>query len=630
MYTSFYHLTAKPFQISTDPRFLWFGEKHREAMANLKYGLLDRNGFIVLTGDVGTGKTTLINALVDTLDGHVRVVKINHPSLEINEFLALVAKTLDPLVAAADKSDLLLFFDRFLQKAHTDGEVVLLIVDEAHRLSMDLLEEIRLLSNIERAGEKLLSIILVGQNEIKAKLRAPQCRALRQRITSLYDIQALSKEETRQYMGHRLKVSGTQRPLFTSVAIDEVYAISQGNPRVINILCDRALLTGYVKECMTINADIITECGRELDWGAQANNVKQPGLAAKMAPHWRALSAAFTSGAAFANIRVRTILKRAKSGCHASVDRMRPTSKAMLNYMGEITAHFIQKGRKKFLPALVAISVAGLVISVAMDLFSEGKVQKFSSAGPMEQKETGPVATALPMSSGDALRTASAPGLAPLPEIGMTASQKVPMALKPTPVELAAVALAQHNNLKAIELLEAYQNGQGDEMPKIAELYAKALVGRSKEMMASSPSEAEALLLKAVDVAPNQADAYLMLGKRFTRIEQYARAIKAYQQVVRINPRASDAFFNLGFLYASTDQFEAAEKAFEQVVHLKPSYLNKALFNLAVVQSKLGNNEASIANLEAVVAMEPQNEKALAFLSQLRIASPTQNAVYNR
>ncbi len=140
MYDTFYGMKEKPFQISTDPRFLWFGEQQREALANLKYGVLDRNGFIVLTGGMGTGKTTLVNALLDSLDDHVIVVRINHPSLEIHEFMALVARILKPEVSISDKSALLVFMNTYLQQAHADGKVVLLIIDEAQRLSMDLME----------------------------------------------------------------------------------------------------------------------------------------------------------------------------------------------------------------------------------------------------------------------------------------------------------------------------------------------------------------------------------------------------------------------------------------------------------------------------------------------------------
>jgi general secretion pathway protein A len=252
MYLSYYNLAEKPFQIDTDPRFLWFGEKHQEALAVLKYGVLDRNGFVVLTGGIGTGKTTLLNALLESLGDDVLVANINNPKLDTLDFLKIVAKSYEPAAPINGKADFILYFNRFLQRAHFDGRIVLLVIDEAHRLSQDLLEEIRLLSNAEQAGKRLINIFFIGQNELKQSLLLPECRALRQRVTLFYDIQPLSESEMVQYMGHRLRVAGSEAQLFTSDAIHEIYRFSLGFPRLINILCDHALLTGYVQGLKTI------------------------------------------------------------------------------------------------------------------------------------------------------------------------------------------------------------------------------------------------------------------------------------------------------------------------------------------------------------------------------------------
>jgi type II secretory pathway predicted ATPase ExeA len=265
MYDSFYNLSEKPFRINTDPRFLWLGEKHQEALANLEYGLVNHNGLVVLTGDIGTGKTTLVNAFLDALSDKVCVAKINHTNLEPEQFLSLMAKTFDPNVVASGKSDLLLFFHGFLKKEHANGRIVLLIVDEAHHLSAEIFEEIRLLTNIEQGGKSLLNVMFVGQRELMPILLSHQCRALRQRITLFYNIEALTREETALYVGHRLRVSGTPEPLFSPAAINKIYAFTGGNPRTINLLCDRALLTGYVTGAHFINKKIITECAYEID-----------------------------------------------------------------------------------------------------------------------------------------------------------------------------------------------------------------------------------------------------------------------------------------------------------------------------------------------------------------------------
>ena len=178
MYLPLYKLLEKPFNISTDPRFLWRGEKHEEALANLKYGLLEPNGYVVLTGEVGTGKTTLVNALIETLDDSVLVANINNPTLDTIEFFNQVAKTYDASAEITSKTEFLFFLNSFLEKAHAGGKAVLLVIDEAHRLTKELLEEIRLLSNIEKAGTKLISIFFVGQKELEEILLSKQCNAL--------------------------------------------------------------------------------------------------------------------------------------------------------------------------------------------------------------------------------------------------------------------------------------------------------------------------------------------------------------------------------------------------------------------------------------------------------------------
>jgi len=264
MYLSHYNLVEKPFQITADPRFLWLGEKHQEALATLKYGVLDNRGFLLLTGDVGTGKTTLINALLRDLDKDIVVATIVDPNLEKLQFLNFLANTFNINEKFQTKVDFLIHFTKFLRNAYSDNKKVLLIIDEAQRLSKELLEEIRLLSNIEKGHTKLLSIFFVGQNEFNDTLMEKEVRALRQRITIRYHIEPLTADETREYIRCRLKVAGSEREIFDRKATGKIYAYSRGYPRLINVICDNALLTGYVRNVKTINWAIIKECAREL------------------------------------------------------------------------------------------------------------------------------------------------------------------------------------------------------------------------------------------------------------------------------------------------------------------------------------------------------------------------------
>ena len=269
MYLSYYNLNEKPFQISTDPKFLWLGEKHKEALAILTYGILDNKGFLLLTGDVGTGKTTIINTLLNNLDDDIIAAHVPDPDLEHLDFFNFVANVFSIDRKFSTKGEFLNHLSKFLHDAYSKNKKVLLIIDEAQRLKPELLEEIRLLSNIERQDTKLLNIFFVGQEEFNNILIKPENRALRQRITINYYIEPLTENETKEYIKHRLNIAGSQRNIFSSSAIGEIFSFSKGFPRLINIICDLALLTGYVKEQKTINEPIIKECAKELQIPAE-------------------------------------------------------------------------------------------------------------------------------------------------------------------------------------------------------------------------------------------------------------------------------------------------------------------------------------------------------------------------
>ncbi len=269
MYLSHYSLSQMPFQISPDPKFLWLGEKHREALAVLKYGVMNNQGFLLLTGDVGTGKTTLINAVVNSLASDTFFINVSDPRLDKLDFFKLVAKSFGLEGALGSKLDFFMSFKKFLHQAYESKKKVLLIIDEAQKLSLDSLEEIRLLSNIERQDSKLLNIFFVGQNEFNETLIRPECRALRQRITIVHNIEPLNQKETVEYVEYRLSVAGSQQEIFTDRALVKVYSFAKGYPRLINIVCDRAMLTAYSRDLQKVGPKIIRECSKELSLPAE-------------------------------------------------------------------------------------------------------------------------------------------------------------------------------------------------------------------------------------------------------------------------------------------------------------------------------------------------------------------------
>ena len=264
MYLSYYKLKIMPFQITSDPRFLWLGETHREAMATLKYGIYENKSFLMLTGDVGCGKTTLINSFVKKLNKKVLCAVLCDPGLSLLDLFNHIAFLFGVSHTFKSKGEFIIAFSRFLNNAHDGGKRVLLIIDEAQRIHADILEEICMLSNIERHDTKLINIFFVGQNEFRDMVARHANRSLRQKLTFSCQVTTLDKNDLASYIRHRLKIAGTSRLIFQDKAISLIYQYSGGNPRITNIICDLALLTGFVQEKDEIDEKNIQECVEEL------------------------------------------------------------------------------------------------------------------------------------------------------------------------------------------------------------------------------------------------------------------------------------------------------------------------------------------------------------------------------
>jgi general secretion pathway protein A len=264
MYLNHYQLREKPFNISPDSRFFWVSEKHKEGLAAFKYAILEEKGFLLLTGDVGTGKTLLIKAFAKMSGVKTLIATIPDPDLDIMDFFRLLAEEFKMNQAFASKGEFLVQFKQFLLESYGLDKKVLLIIDEAQRLNHELLEQIRLLSNIELDHRKLINIFFVGQSEFNQMLMEAKNRAVRQRIAVNYELKTLTASETAQYIRHRLMLAGALDDIFKPDAVREVFTLSRGYPRLINIICDYALVTGYSAELKKIGAGVIKECGKEL------------------------------------------------------------------------------------------------------------------------------------------------------------------------------------------------------------------------------------------------------------------------------------------------------------------------------------------------------------------------------
>lgn len=265
MYTAFYGLREKPFALSPDPRFLYLAESHREALAHLLYGVEQGEGFICVTGEVGTGKTTLCRALLRRLGPDLEVAFLFNPKLTPRELLEAMHVELGIRSEGDSLRELVDALNRLLLEKRRDAKRVLLIVDEAQGLPAETLEQIRLLSNLETESDKLIQILLLGQPELDAMLESPSLRQLRQRIGVRWRLAPLAPRETREYARHRLQVAaGEERDLLSEAALREVHRRSGGIPRRINLLCDRALLAGYAQGAARIGPDLVRRADREL------------------------------------------------------------------------------------------------------------------------------------------------------------------------------------------------------------------------------------------------------------------------------------------------------------------------------------------------------------------------------
>ncbi len=266
MYNEYFGFSEAPFSIAPDPRYLFMSERHREALAHLLYGLRVDGGFVLLTGEVGTGKTTICRCLLEQVPGDCDVAFVLNPRLDTVELLATLCDELHvPVPEGAPSVKVLVdTINRHLLEANAADRKTVLIVDEAQNLSNEVLEQLRLLTNLETDRRKLLQIILLGQPELRERLAQPDMRQLAQRVVARYHLEPLSQPEVAAYVAHRLAVAGARRPLFPPAVVDRLYALSGGTPRLINLICDRALLGVYVEGKAAVDLSTLEQAAREV------------------------------------------------------------------------------------------------------------------------------------------------------------------------------------------------------------------------------------------------------------------------------------------------------------------------------------------------------------------------------
>ena len=279
MYQQYFGLTEQPFSIAVNPRYLFMSDRHRDALAHLLYGVGSGGGFILLTGEVGTGKTTLNRCLLEQLPEQTDIAIVLNPALSAVELLATVCDEFEVEYEQGTDSLKLLTdaLHQFLLANHRANRRTVLMIDEAQHLGFEVLEQIRLLTNLETDEKKLLQIILTGQPELADMLRRPELRQLNQRITARFNLTPLDASETAAYIQHRLQIAGlpSNRVVFPSAASKAVYRLSGGIPRLVNLLCDRAMMGAYGRQVEEVSARLVTEAAAEV-LGTASNNATDP------------------------------------------------------------------------------------------------------------------------------------------------------------------------------------------------------------------------------------------------------------------------------------------------------------------------------------------------------------------
>jgi type II secretory pathway predicted ATPase ExeA len=679
MLSCYYNLREWPFQINSDPRFLWLGEKHKEALATLMYGVLNQRGFLLLTGDVGTGKTTLVNALLEKLDNTILVGNITDPKLDLMGFLNVVSSSLGIPEKSDKKEDFLRRFARFLHEKYAENKYVLLIIDEAHTLSTDHLEQIRLLSNIELPERRLMSIFLVGQDELNQTLTSYECRALRQRITLICRVEPLSEAETTEYIRHRLKIAGTERKLFPHATVREIQRFSRGYPRLINILCDYALVTGNVRELREITPAVIRECSQEMLLPGEHMESSLQALLQnpeQHLPHSREQWENSQSGRKgdetppLHNPVVPVALKafvyeRFVASYHGLKDRIhralllrwqdrRTWFPCLIPHHGLRSIYpTLRENLSRVLdprsrPRVIYWATGACAILVVLSLAPIFRTGIFSWRGKEKTSLSSNGIPAVQRSpSGSITASAKTPGarteeteISAVPTLEDAkpkdlpraeahshvadkvqktgqAGEAVPKTEEKGGVDSVEDALRHRDFRMAIELSEEIMARNESPPPEVRALYLDALLNQAEMLSGKDPVSSEDLLNRAVSLDPRNFKALLLLGKLYTAGNQYGKALEAYQKAADLNPNMPGLFFNLGFLYAAKDDYVLAEKAFARAIELSPPYLDKALFNLAVAQDKQGKRDASLQSLKKALEINPNNQKARDLLERL-------------
>jgi tetratricopeptide (TPR) repeat protein len=464
-------------------------------------------------------------------------------------------------------------------------------------------------------------MFLVGQNEFNRTLMSTDCRALRQRITLSYNIKPLSEEETLEYIRYRLKVAGAEEEIFLRKAVGEVYGFSQGYPRLINIICDHALLTGFVRQAKKITPTIIKECSKELCLTGDTIRISSSdffdgttapskSLPPEARPTDDAALGVNVPGRTNGEGRTGQSREAMRQGIPAAeTAETTPTRESRVGVIGQEepkSRYWVVAGFVTLIALLSALLLQKDILLGTSQTERRASTKPNSSPGFAETNHSVP-----PPGAQETVTLAPAEPLAAVKQNGKLTSAK------PSPYARARAEIDKGNADEALKLLEDAIADSPADLPRLRVLYSETLRHQAEELSRRGEPGAERLLTRAVEADPTNKEAYFDLGKIHTKAKRYPQAIRAYRKAADLDNRSADTFFNLGFVYAKTGDYRSAEKMYLRVATLRPPYLDKALFNLAAVQCKQNKIEQCAQNLEAALAENPDNQRARIYLSQL-------------
>lgn len=753
MYQEFYGLKRLPFQLLPDPDFFYLSHKHDTALTHLEYGISQRAGFIVITGEIGTGKTTLLRYLLRSLDEDLPVATLSQTYLYAEDLIRAICQDFSLPHQNKRKPELLELFGTFLVDQYRKGKYVILILDEAQNLPLESLEELRMLSNLDADNERILQIILVGQPPLRAKLRREELRQLYQRIEVSYHLEALDQQELKNYIRYRIETAGGPDPnLFHEEAIETIFDYSGGVPRLINAVCHGCLVYGFAEGIKKIHRDLVeavlndredfglfpsSEAAGKQEISATLNpDRKENGEALSTPDHLntkldRLIELSGLSAEAFE--RVTSSLARMSSqtdltGIKEQLASERKTRKAIEDRLAQVESlldqvnrdslqinteavppyaknhqpthqteskatrekpdkfqvltqrlvHLIEgewkprvsktflnlrhiflllysEGRKR--PAIISMIIISYIFSAAgaAFLFSKdqrsnengfrpGKADQVNVSRMFTKKNKQPVQ----MEPNALKRTEKSPLPQKAPEkkkliVAKTTSPWVSQ----TPVSPAqpndkaqdadsiASSVSKDDSSKAVNNASIKVLTAPDQLVKRLDhathsydmakaevdnkkLYSQTLTEQAKVLLDEGQSKkAEESLLKAVEADPDNFAAYFELGKLYTKAKEYTKAINNYQNAAELRPDTASVPYNLGFVYAGKRDYQNAEKALQRAAELNPPYADKVLFNLAVVQQKLGKGDSCIQNLQKSLSVNPSNRRAKEYLDKI-------------